>query len=134
MVHETRDGHQDLDSISPVLDISDTEGNGQNHQTTMIAQNECRPDFVALRTVPVVLKNGTRTVKVNALLDDAITKTYLNADVAAELGQLGQTEKETVNVLNDQVETFETNFELESLDDNVSMNVSAYTANKGTEV
>ena len=73
-------------------------------------------------------------MKVNALLDDASTKTYLNADVAAELGQLGQTEKETVNVLNDQVETFETNFELESLDDNVSMNVSAYTANKGTEV
>ena len=48
-------------------------------------------------------KNGTRTLKVNALLDDASIKTYFNADVAAELGLQGQTEKVTVNVLNDQV-------------------------------
>ena len=66
-------------------------------------------------------------LKVNALLDDFSTKTYLNADVAAELGLQGQTEKVTVNVLNDQVETFETkpvNFKLESLDGNVSMNLA----------
>ena len=128
LVDETRDGHQDLDSTSPDLDTSVTEGNEQNHQTTMMTQNEYRPDFVALRTVPVVLRNGTRTLKVNTLLDDASTKTYLNADVAAELGLQGQTEKVTVNVLNDQVETLETkpvNFKLESLDGNVSMNVSA---------
>ena len=51
---------------------------------------------------------------VNALLDDASTKTYINADVAAELGLKGKTEQVTVNVLNGQVETFETrpvNFE-----------------------
>ena len=134
-VDEIRDGHQDLDSTSPDLDTSGTEGNEQNHQTTMMAQNEYRPDFVALCTVPVVLRNGTRTLKVNALLDDASTKTYLNADVAAEMGLQGETKKVTVNVLNDQVETFETkpvNFKLESLDGNVSMNVSAYTANKVT--
>ena len=93
MVDDTRDRHQDLDTTSPDLDTSGTEGNEQNHQTTIMAQNEYRPDFVALRTVPVVLRNGTRTLKVNALLDDASTKTYLNADVAA-----GQTEKVTVNV------------------------------------
>ena len=132
LVDETRDGHQDLDSTSPDLDTSGMEGNEQNHQTTMMTQNEYRPDFVALRTVPVVLRNGTRTLKVNALLDDASTKAYLNADVAAELGLQGQTEKVTVNVLNDQVETKPVNFKLESLDGNVSMNVSAYTANKVT--
>ena len=92
LVDETRDRHQDLDSTSPDLDTYGTEGNEQNHQTTMMAQNEYRPGFVALRTVPVVLRNGTRTLKVNALLDDSSTKTYLNADVAAELGLQGQTE------------------------------------------
>lgn len=55
------------------------------------------PDFFALRTVPLLLRNVTRTLNVNALLDDATTKTYLNADVAAELRMLGQAEK--VNVI-----------------------------------
>ena len=117
------------------MDTSGTEENWQNQQTTMMAENKYRPDFVALRTVPVVLSNVTRTLKVNALLDDASTKTYLNADVAAELGLQGQTEKVTVNVLNDKVETFETKpvtFKLESLDGNISMSVNAYTANKVT--
>ena len=45
---------------------------------------------VALRTVPVYLTNGNRKLKVNALLDDASTKTYINADVAAKLGLQGQ--------------------------------------------
>ena len=40
---------------------------------------------IALRTIPVYLKNGTRKIKVNALLDDASTKTYINSDIAAEL-------------------------------------------------
>ena len=136
LVNETRGGHQYFDSTSPDLDTSGTEGNVQNHQTTMMTQNEYKPDFVALRTVPVLLRNGSRTLKVNALLDDASTRTYLNADVAAELGLQGQTEKIAMNVLNDQVVTFETkpvNFELKSLDGNVSVNVNAYTANRVTE-
>ena len=34
-------------------------------------------------------------------------KSYINADVAAELGLYGKTEKVIVNVLNGQVETFD---------------------------
>ena len=41
---------------------------------------------LTLRTIPVYLKNGTKGIKVNALLDDASTKSYTNSDVAAELG------------------------------------------------
>ena len=41
---------------------------------------------IALRTIPVYLINGNKRLRVNALLDDASTKTYLNADVAAEMG------------------------------------------------
>ena len=63
---------------------------------------------VALRIIPVYLKNGKKRLKVNALLDDASTKTYLNTDVAAELGLQGQVKKINVSVLNGQVETFET--------------------------
>ena len=74
-------------------------------------------------------------MKVNALLDDASTKTYVNADVAAKLGLNGKTDKIMVNVLNGRVEMFETkpvSVELKSITGNVNMNVSAYTANRVT--
>ena len=61
-------------------------------QTTMTANNVTLTDFIALRTVPIILKNGNRSIKVNALLHNARTKTYINADVAAELGLQGKTE------------------------------------------
>ena len=48
---------------------------------------------VALRTVTVYLKNGDRKLKINALLDDASTETYINADVAVELGLQGHPQK-----------------------------------------
>ena len=67
------------------------------------------------------IKSGGRKLKINALLDDASTKTYVNADVAAELGLHGHPQRVNVNVLNGQIETFETTpveFILESLDGN----------------
>ena len=39
---------------------------------------------MTLKTVPVILKNGNRKMKVNALLDDASTHAYINADIAAQ--------------------------------------------------
>lgn len=101
----------------------------------MTTIDDHRPNYIALRTVPVMLKNGDRSLKVNALLDDGSTKSYINADVAAELGLQGKTEKVMVNVLNGQVETFESKpveFELESLNGRINMTVNAYTANRVT--
>ena len=112
---------------------SGSERNERWQQTTMTANNVTTTDFIALRTVPVILKNGDRSLEVNALLDDASTKTYVNADVAAELGLQGKTEKVTVNVLNGQVETFETrpvDIELESVAGDVKLEVTAYTATR----
>jgi len=63
---------------------------------------------VALRTIPEYLKNGNKKLRVNTLLDDASTMTYLNTDVAAELGLQGQVQKINVSVLNGLVESFET--------------------------
>lgn len=62
----------------------------------MITQDDEKTEFIGLRTVPVILKNRDRSVKANGLLDDASTKTYVNADVAAEKGLEGKTEKVTV--------------------------------------
>ena len=114
---------------------SGSEGNKRLQQTTMTASNVTTLDFIALRTVPVVLRNGGRSLKVNALLDDASTKTYVNADVAAELGLQGKTERVTVNVLNGQVETFDTrpvDVTVESVTGDAKFEVTAYTANRVT--
>ena len=56
---------------------------------------------------------------VNALLDDESTKTYINGDVAAELGLEGSTQRITVNMLNGEDDSFETmpvEFDLQSID------------------
>ena len=102
---------------------------------TTLTSRSAQPRFVALRTVPVFLKNGNRRIKVNALLDEASTKTYLNVDVAAEHGLQGHPQSVTVNVLNGQTENFETTpveVELESLDGNVMTIISAFTAERVT--
>lgn len=74
-----------------------TEGNDQQGQTTMMAQNYLRTDLIGLRTVPIFVKNGDRLIKLNALLEDASTQTN-NTNVAAELGLHGKPQKVTVNV------------------------------------
>ena len=90
---------------------------------------------LALRTVPVIIKNGGRKLKVTALLDEAYMKTYINADVAAGLGLQGRSQKVTVNVLNGQTVTFETmpvKVELESLDGSVKTAINAFTSERVT--
>ena len=70
-------------------------------------------------------------------MDDASTKTYINADVAAELGLQGKTERVTVYVLNGQVETFETrpvDVQLESLIGDVKLQDTEYTAKETLEL
>ena len=111
------------------------EGKEQENETTLMAKDDYQPDFIALRTVPVMVKSGDKSIKVNALLDDGSTKTYINSDVAAELGLHGKTECVTVNVLNGQIKTFNTRpieVLLESLCGNVRTNVTAFTADQVT--
>ena len=99
----------------------------------MTTQDNVLSEFVELRTVPVMLKNGDRHLTVNAFLDDASTKTYVDKDVAEKLGLHSKTDKVTVNVLNGQIETFDTktvHFEKKNVNGNVNMNVTAYTENR----
>ena len=59
----------------------------------MTTIDDHRPNYIALCTIPVMLRNGDRSLKVNAVLDDGSTKSYINADVAAELGLQGKIQK-----------------------------------------
>ena len=63
--------------------------------------NDC--GNIALRTTCIatsVSQKWQPKLKVNTLLDDASTKTYVNADVAAELGLQGHPQRVNVGVLN----------------------------------
>ena len=104
---------------------------GKDHPISKIKKRT----ITGLRTVPVLLKNGDRCVKVNALLDDASTQTYVNKDIAAVLGISGKPGSVNVYVLNGQAKTFTFNpitVELGSVDGDVSITTSAYTANRVT--
>ncbi|XP_053398138.1 uncharacterized protein LOC128556612 [Mercenaria mercenaria] len=63
---------------------------------------------IALRTVPVIISTEMRTLRINALLDDGSSKTYINEDVAYELGSDGESETVKVNLLNGRTESFST--------------------------
>ena len=91
--------------------------------------------YLTLRTVLVAVKNGERRMIVNALIDDGSTKTYINGDVAAELGLEGSTQRITVNVLNGEEDSFETmpvEFDLQSIDGKTRARISALTATRVT--
>ena len=101
--------------------------------TTLESRSE--REFVALRIVPITVKNGKLRKTINALLDDASTKTYINGDVAAALNIRGEMKKVTVKVLNNTIETFDTmpvQFDAESVDGNFKMKINASTMNKVT--
>ena len=96
---------------------------------------ESRGEYVALRKVTVIIKNGTRRVVVKALLDDASRKTYINSDVAAELGLQGENSRVTVNVLNGQTDSLETKiFELnlQSWHEKIHVKIAAFTKESAT--
>ena len=134
----SQSGHlSDGNSFSEDDTSSATEGKDQpdNQQTTMVTHNSSKSGYLGLRTVPVILKNGNRSLKVNALLDEASNKTYINTDIATNLGLDGRTENVRVNVLNGQIETFETqsvSFELQNIDQTINLNVTAYTTDRVT--
>ena len=64
------------------------------------------------------------------MLDDANTKTYINTDIASELGLQREKEKVKINVLNGHIETLETmpvNVTLESVNCHVNVKVNSPT-------
>nr|XP_047144781.1 uncharacterized protein LOC124818257 [Hydra vulgaris] len=79
----------------------------KREETTLVTKFSSKNQIqeVAMRTLPVIITNGKLLIKVNALLDDASTQTYINSDVAAELGLQGVMKEIKINVLNGRVDT-----------------------------
>ena len=63
---------------------------------------------ISLRTVSVVVCNGKVRMAVNALLNDASTKTYISTDFIEQRKLKGIPETVTLIVLSSQIKTFET--------------------------
>ena len=85
---------------TPSPPATPTEGEGSTATaltTTMKSTVNSSAHLMTLRTVPVIVKNGNKKIRINALLDDASTTSYLNADIAVELGLQSKIEKVTVN-------------------------------------
>lgn len=74
-------------------------------------------------------------MRVNALLDDASTRTYIDEDVVAELGLHGKLQRVTFGVLNDTVESFETmpfKFQIESVNCRIKTELDSLTTDMFT--
>ena len=74
--------HRDETKVAPVGNI--TEGESilvlpETSNTTAMHMKETRREYVAMRKVTAEMTNGARRVVVNALLDDSISKTYINS-------------------------------------------------------
>ena len=97
---------------------------GEEQQNTSFVATECQKlGCISLQTVPVIVENGSKSLIINALLDDGSTQTYLNADIAAKLGLHGDISKSQVSVINGTVATFETapvEFRLRSMNGQVN--------------
>ena len=59
------------------------------------------------RTVPVTLSSGSQNIRINALLEDGSTLSYVNRNVAAALGLKGLKETLNVQVLNGRSEVID---------------------------
>ena len=96
----------------------------EEQQNTSFVATECQKlGCISLQTVPVIVENGSKSLIINALLDDGSTQTYLNADIAAKLGLHGDISKSQVSVINGTVAIFETapvEFRLRSMNGQVN--------------
>ena len=74
----------------------------------MMTQNQTAfKEQCSLRTVPVWLKSNGKKIKVNAILDDACNKTFINENVANILGIRETFQTVQVHVLNNTIVTFQ---------------------------
>ena len=83
----------------------------------------------------IIVKNGSKSLIMNAILDDGSTQTYLNTDIAVKLALHGEKWKSQVNVINETVVTFETalvQFTLKIMSGQVNTVIEAFTINNVT--
>ena len=94
-----------------------------------------RSDECSFRTIPVILKNGDTQVKVNALLDSASSKSFINDSIARKLQLTGNQKTVHVNVLNggkQKIDSSTVAVGLQSIDKTVNRYMMVYTASNVT--
>ena len=128
-----REKRSSLDTANETAAPEETNSEPDEYSNTAVGE---RSSTIALRTIPVVIRNGNRSVRVNVLLDDGSTRTYVNSDVAAELDILtGNCEEITVGTMGgtqSKFETEEVKFVLQSIDGKTSVPMSCFTAERVT--
>lgn len=77
------------------------------HTHTSTSKQQTPTQAFSLHTVPLWLKASDLKVKVNAILDDSSDEVFLNKEVAGILGLKERYKTVKVNVLNNEVETFQ---------------------------
>ena len=95
-----------------------------------LALSKSSKEVVSFCTVPVWLKANGQKIRVNAVLDDASSASYISEEVAGVLGLSAPFEPVTVQVLNENIETFDTmpvDLILENSDGNVQVPFQAFT-------
>ena len=95
-----------------------------------MASSKSSKEVASFRTVPVWLKANGQKIRVNAVLDDASSASYISEEVAGVLGLSAPYEPVTVQVLNENIETFDTmpvDLILEHSDGNVQVPFQAFT-------
>ena len=106
---------------------------GRENLVTVHQTHHSRIEGVALQTVSVIVRNGTKEIVINPLLDDGRTRSYLKSDIATALGLEGNFQRVTVDVLNGHTEVLETmpaDLILESVDRKLCKPMSAFAVNK----
>ena len=119
----------DSETIS-ASDKDPYEASQESTNITSSASAKVSVKSLSFRTISVWLKANGKKIKVNAVLDDASSASYMNEDVAGVLGLSVPYEPVAVQVVNNKVETFDSmpvKLMLESSDGNVKTPFSAFT-------
>ncbi len=114
---------------SPYSDARQNSGGASSHVTVTLSSGRCDSEEISLRTVPCFVVNGERIMRIHTILDDCSTTSYINSDVAAELGLVCDTEDISVGVLNgkrSECSSGQVTFEIQSLDGRVKKSISAF--------
>ena len=118
VVEEPSNSHPPEDASSPsarafptvtseAITTMDSEQGIQEHSHITMLASAQNQENVSLRTAPVWLSANGRKIKVNTLLDDASSVSYINEELAGALGLSAAYKQAVVNGLNESVETFD---------------------------
>ena len=88
--------HTNVTKSNQDADNTCTTG-GSSSEVTHVTNNKF--SFVSLRTIPVVVENNGNKIRINILLDDASTSSYISNEVATELKLIGVKEIKSVGVI-----------------------------------